>query len=71
MYWWRPPAEQDQGAVAWEIKATVSFCNAISAVRRWLWTHWVVPRVGHADQEEKGLAWGSPHEQNNSTGSTN
>jgi hypothetical protein len=48
MYWSLPEADQDQGSVAWEGKQTVTFSDAISAVRRWLWTHWVFPRAGHA-----------------------
>jgi DDE superfamily endonuclease len=44
-----PPEEQEQGAVEWEGKATVTFSDAITAVRRWLWTRWVFPRAGHAD----------------------
>jgi DDE superfamily endonuclease/Archaeal putative transposase ISC1217 len=44
-----PPAEQEQGVVEWEGKATVTFSDAITAVRRWLWTRWVFPRAGHAD----------------------
>src|SRR5262249_12918376 len=42
-----PPEEQEQGAVEWEGKATVTFSDAITAVRRWLWTRWVFPRAGH------------------------
>jgi hypothetical protein len=48
LYWLLPPGEQDQGAVEWEGKGTVTFSDAISAVRRWLWTRWVFPRAGHA-----------------------
>jgi DDE superfamily endonuclease len=44
-----PPAEQEQGVVEWQGKATVTFSDAITAVRRWLWTRWVFPRAGHAD----------------------
>jgi hypothetical protein len=49
LYGLLPPEEQEQGAVAWEGKATVTFSDAITAVRRWLWTRWVFPRAGHAD----------------------
>jgi hypothetical protein len=44
-----PPEEQEQGVVEWEGKATVTFSDAITAVRRWLWTRWVFARAGHAD----------------------
>lgn len=47
LYGLLPPEEQEQGAVAWEGKATVTFSDAITAVRRWLWTQWVFPRAGH------------------------
>ncbi len=49
MYGLLPPADQDQGAVDWEGKDTVTFADAITAVRRWLWTHWAFPQVGHAE----------------------
>jgi DDE superfamily endonuclease/Archaeal putative transposase ISC1217 len=49
MYWLLPPAAQEQGAVEWEGKDTVTFSDAITAVRRWLWTEWVFPQAGHAD----------------------
>jgi hypothetical protein len=49
LYWLLPPAAQEQGVVAWEGKATVTFSDAITAVRRWLWTQWVFPRAGHGD----------------------
>jgi hypothetical protein len=36
-----PEAMQEQGQVQWEGKQTVTFSDAISSVRRWLWTDWV------------------------------
>ena len=36
-------------AVAWAGKTAVTFSDAITAVRCWLWTHWVFPRAGHAE----------------------
>jgi hypothetical protein len=53
MYWLLPTADQEQGEVAWEGKQQVTFSDAISAVRRWLWTHWVFPRVDHDSAFEK------------------
>jgi hypothetical protein len=35
-------------AVAWDEKATVTFSDAISTVRRWLWTDWVFAQHGQA-----------------------
>jgi hypothetical protein len=49
LYWLLPPEEQEQGAVAWEGKATVTFSDAITAVRRWLWARWGFPSAGHAN----------------------
>jgi hypothetical protein len=44
-----PAADQAQGEVAWVGKQDVTFSDAITAVRGWLWTHWVFPRAGHAE----------------------
>ena len=49
MYWQLPGEDQDQGCVEWEGKQSVTFSDAITAVRRWLWTQWVFPRAGHAE----------------------
>jgi hypothetical protein len=53
MYWLLPAEDQDQGSVQWEGKQDVTFSDAITAVRRWVWTHWVFPRAGHARAFEK------------------
>jgi putative transposase ISC1217 len=50
-----PAADQEQGVVEWSGKATVTFSDAITAVRRWLWTRWVFPRAGHAGRVLSGL----------------
>jgi hypothetical protein len=42
-----PATAQDQGVVEWPGKRVVTFSDAISAVRRWLWTEWVFPQAGH------------------------
>ncbi len=44
-----PAQAQDAAGVAWEGKATVTFSDAITAVRRWLWTNWVFTTAGHDD----------------------
>ena len=49
LYGLLPSAEQEQGVVEWAGKASVTFSDAITAVRRWLWTRWVFPRAGHAE----------------------
>jgi hypothetical protein len=44
------PAEaQAESGVDWEGKASVTFSDAITAVRRWLWTNWAFARGGHKD----------------------
>src|SRR5262249_14076272 len=44
LYWQLPAAAQGDGEVAWAGKAGVTFADAISAVRRWLWTDWGLPQ---------------------------
>jgi hypothetical protein len=41
-----PEQDQEQGVVPWKGKEAVTFSDAITAVRRWLWTHWVFARAG-------------------------
>jgi hypothetical protein len=53
LYWLLPQQDQEQGTIDWEGKQTVTFSDAITAVRRWLWTHWVFPRAGHDSAFEK------------------
>jgi hypothetical protein len=43
-----PAADQEQGCLDWDGKQSVTFSDAITAVRRWLWTQWGFPRAGHA-----------------------
>ena len=47
-----PESAQEQ-AVEWEGKRNVTFSDAITAVRRWLWQHWVFPRLSHDDALNK------------------
>jgi hypothetical protein len=47
MYWLLPESDQEQGTIDWDGKRAVTFSDAITAVRRWLWAHWVFPRAGH------------------------
>jgi len=35
--------------VDWEGKASLTFSDAITAVRRWLWTNWAFAASGHED----------------------
>jgi hypothetical protein len=48
--WWysQLPAEaQAQGGIDWDGKQDVTFSDALTAVRRGLWTNWVFARAGH------------------------
>jgi hypothetical protein len=40
------PASQRSGSVCWPGKAAVTFSDALTAVRRWLWSEWVLPQAG-------------------------
>jgi hypothetical protein len=43
------PAEaRQQGGVDWDGKQERTFSDAITTVRRWLWTNWVFAKAGHA-----------------------
>jgi DDE superfamily endonuclease len=48
-YWQLPREAQEEGAVEWEGKQGVTFSDAISALRRWLWTNWVFAQSGYED----------------------
>ena len=39
------PEGERQGAVQWPGKAVVTFSDALTAVRRWLWSSWVFPQA--------------------------
>ena len=40
------PAAKRVGAVSWPGKATVTFSDALCAVRRWLWAEAILPQAG-------------------------
>jgi hypothetical protein len=42
-----PPEAQAEAGVDWEGKSAVTFSDAITAVRRWLWTSWAFGRSCH------------------------
>lgn len=44
-----PTRWQRQRAVAKGVNQDVTFSDAITAVRRWLWTEWVFATPGHKD----------------------
>lgn len=47
LYWGLPEEARSSEGVDWEGKREVTFSDAISAVRRWLWTNWVFEKAGH------------------------
>jgi hypothetical protein len=49
LYGQLPAEAQEAEGVPWEGKQGVTFSDAITAVRRWLWTNWVFARAGHED----------------------
>ncbi len=47
------PQEKRSGAVDWPGKAAVTFSDAVTAVRRWLWCECVFPQAGCAEALQK------------------
>jgi len=47
------PQAKRTGAVTWPGKATVTFSDALCAVRRWLWAEAVLPQVGEGTALDK------------------
>jgi hypothetical protein len=47
------PEAKRSGSIAWPGKATVTFSDALTSVRRWLWVEWVFPPAGCAGGLEK------------------
>jgi hypothetical protein len=47
LYWHLWQGGKASGGVQWAGKRTTTFSDAISVVRRWLWTDWVFARVDH------------------------
>jgi hypothetical protein len=47
------PEAERRGAVRWPGKTAVTFSDAVSAVRLWLWAEWVFPRAGGGLDLEK------------------
>jgi hypothetical protein len=42
-----PPETRAEAGVEWEGKSAVTFSDAITVVRRWLWTNWAFATAGH------------------------
>lgn len=40
------PESKRSGRIEWPGKAGVTFSDAITSVRRWLWQEWVFPQAG-------------------------
>lgn len=47
MYAELPAKAKEEGKIRWTGKETVTFSDAITAVRRWLWRTWVFEQGGH------------------------
>jgi hypothetical protein len=47
------PESKRVGAVSWPGKTTVTFSDALCAVRRWLWSEAVLPQAGARGAFEK------------------
>jgi hypothetical protein len=47
------PQSQRCGVVCWPGKQGVTFSDALSAVRRWLWSKAIFPQAGSAAEIEK------------------
>ena len=47
LYWQLSAEAQSQGEVDWVGKQAVTFSDAITAVRHWLWENWVFAQGGH------------------------
>lgn len=46
-YWQLPASVKDDWGVLWAGKEALTFSDAMTAVRRWLWTDWVFATGGH------------------------
>ena len=47
LYVWLPEKDRLAATVAWVGKSTVTFSDALTCVRRWLWREWVFETCGH------------------------
>lgn len=47
------PASKRLGSLSWPGKTATTFSDALTAVRRWLWSEWVWPQAGGATPLEK------------------
>jgi hypothetical protein len=47
------PAEKRTGGIAWPGKAAVTFSDAVTAVRRWLWSDGIFPQAGWGEDLAK------------------
>jgi len=47
------PQAERRGSVRWPGKSQVTFSDALTAVRRWLWSEWVFPQAGDSTVIQK------------------
>ena len=53
LYWKLPTKFKDGIQLSWDGKTETTFSDAITAVRRWLWTQWVFEKSGHHEAFSK------------------
>jgi hypothetical protein len=46
-YWQLPGSVKEDWGVLWTGKEALTFSDAMTAVRRWLWSGWILPTGGH------------------------
>jgi hypothetical protein len=46
-YVWLPEKVKQARGIEWTGKNTVTFADALTSVRRWLWREWVFETCGH------------------------
>jgi hypothetical protein len=49
LLYWQLPEPRGEGGVDWAGKQGVTFSDAITAVRRWLWADWAFATAGHGE----------------------
>jgi hypothetical protein len=53
LLYWQLPEPRGEGGVDWAGKEGVTFSDALTAVRRWLWADWVFATAGHEEAFSK------------------
>lgn len=53
LLYWRLPEDRQEGGVEWAGKEGVTFSDALTSVRRWLWVDWAFATAGHGEAVSK------------------